>query len=307
MRKLLVALGMLLIPMAANAGPEVVYSGIDTMRFQNGRYPTSDYAGITDAYIKANDDSMNFGGSPWLRAAGLSATAGAVSTVVAVDVSAFPNNGLVYRARFKVYQRSLVTSANDPQLTLYRLYRPFTEGSGDSTTSTTSVTWVTRMSGSSWVSAGATSRASQSIGGSWQSASAIADTAWYTTNYVGADSLDTGSTTDTPTDPVVTRSTKAGSVGGDQVAKQTGMVTFDVTTLVRQAMNQSMVTNSDQIVRFVIVADEGEFGLTGDLYWRSSEWVDPSYRPALEVEFLDPAATSSTMAGRRVLGPYIVN
>lgn len=317
MRRLLLALLALFWADAAVASTELNYSGLTSMTFQNGVLPTAGYAGISDTRLDAVDTDRNFGSGALLYIGGPSATGGQQTTLFSADLSALPDSAVVYRARLWMYQVSRVASTNAPDISLFRLYNPFTVGTGDSTASATGsagATWSYRTSGVAWGGAGATTRGANTINdNSWSSMQALAatDTAVGTTAFAGSDTTDGSSTSDTPTYGVSYRLTKAGSAAGNQYYKQTGWVSFDITTLVRQAVNGSLRTKFPvQTCAWAMVGDEFlGAAVTGLLIYPSSDYTylagvgkgGKVYRPKIIVEYFDPTSGSSG-GGRRVIG-----
>lgn len=307
-RALLAALAALGVAGAAWAGQ---YSGITSMTFQNGVAPTAAYAGIADARIEALVDAdINFGANKWLIVSGASATPQS-NVVMSADLSALPDSAIILRARLWLYQMSRVSSANSPSLTLWRVYRPFTVGTGDSTASAAGaagVTWNYRKSAIAWNGPGATGHEGQTIGSTWGAAALLAatDTTVGTTVFVGQDTLDTGAatTSDTPNKQIIARYPKGGTAAGDQYYKQTGWISFDITNAVRSVNSGAWAVNGFQ---FVITGDEEGLGRTGLMIYPSSDFTTGGnkggkvYRPKIIVEFFDPATSSGT-SGRRNMG-----
>jgi len=318
MKRLLLALLALFWADAAVASTELNYSGLTSMTFQNGVLPTTDYAGISDTRLDAADVNRNFGGGALLYIGGPSATGGQQTTLFSVDLSALPDSAIVYRARLWMYQVSRVASTAAPDISLFRLYSPFTAGTGDSllgTTGENGATWNYRISGTIWLSGGASSRGTQNVNdNTWSSKQTLAeaDTTVGTTAFAGSDSTDGSSIQDTPTYGVSYRLTKAGSAAGNQYYKQTGWVSFDITTLVRQAVNGAIRTKfAPQTCAFALVGDEFlGAGVTGLLIYPSSDYTylagvgkgGKAYRPKIIVEYFDPTSGSSGSGGRRVIG-----
>lgn len=279
----------------SEAGNGTRYSGITTMTFQQGVSPTSGYAGCEDTFLKEADSGRDFGGNSYLRCGGDGAGGQSQTPLVKFDISALPDSAIILRARLWFYQTSAVAGGDAPQMHVYRLFYPWTEGAGDSASSTSVATWTTRVSGSNWSTAGAKAELAINTSASWQASAS--DTATVTTVLVGSDTLNHVSAIgafDRPTDPITKRSAR----GAAATNSRKGWFSIDITHQV-ELWHVGANTNNG----VAIVADEDVYAVTGVLYWCSSEFGYKLKRPKLEITYFDPTAGSSgSGTGRQIVG-----
>lgn len=131
-----------------------VFSGVETMTFQNGFYPTPDFAGIVLLGISSDSTAMTRGDMSWVGdslvyVGDVGNAYGQDRILFSVDLSALPDSAVVIDATLCLLKTGANAAATEhPHIGVHRLFRPF--GS--------TATWTNRKTApadTAWVPAGA--------------------------------------------------------------------------------------------------------------------------------------------------------
>ncbi len=142
-----------------------VFSGVETMTFQNGFSPTLEYAGIVLVGISSDSTGVTKGNMSWpgdslVYVGDVGDAAGQDRILVSIDLSALPDSAVVIDATIYLLKTaSSVPIAEHPQVGVHRLFRPFEE----------TASWLKRKltpADTLWVPAGAMAG---SAGAQWPS------------------------------------------------------------------------------------------------------------------------------------------
>ncbi len=139
-----------------------VFSGVETMTFQNGFSPTPDYAGIVMLGISGDSTAITKGDMSWpgdsLIYLGDVGNASHTDRILfRIDLSALPDSAVIVDATLYMLKlHSTMGDAEFPHFGVHRLFRPF-----DGTAS-----WLRRRTGiadTAWVPAGAITTSSGAV------------------------------------------------------------------------------------------------------------------------------------------------
>ena len=133
-RRLIVAVVVSMFVMNAWGTGEkapTLFSGVERMVFRNGSHPTAEYAGITVVGMDADSTAvtkgdMSFVGDSLVWVGATEAEGTYNRALVSIDLSALPESSLVVRAILHLWTSdSQAGPTGLPQLSCYRLFRPF--------------------------------------------------------------------------------------------------------------------------------------------------------------------------------------
>jgi hypothetical protein len=297
MRRLSALLALGVCVLAATAGAPVRSQYVQTMTFQDGVAPTAGYSGSEFTFINSSaaDSGKNFGAADTLYLSGAGYTgpfrAGQNKILWKFDIGALPDSAVIVEAKLYLYQRANNTGANADTVVAYRIFPPWTEGTGTGTASVASATWTTRhandspadvYTGGAWSANGASGVSAAGAFGRWWGTSGDSS---ITSTFTGSDTVDVkNSSLHSGGAPVFDRATE-GVLGfaktGVPAGSKSGWITIDLTHQV-DLWHTGANTNNGGIVEMHSNTNNKVFPIFSDNY------ANLPYRPKLVVKYIDP-------------------
>lgn len=121
----------ILVARATDVEEGHVFTGVESMIFQNGVFPTPDYAGIVLVGISSDSTGITKGNMSWpgdslVYVGDVGDLGGQDRLLFRVDLSALPDSAVIVDATLYILKTaSTVTTAEYPSVGVHRLFRPF--------------------------------------------------------------------------------------------------------------------------------------------------------------------------------------